>query len=60
MVFIQIQNAIVIIIINVSDKINYVKQNVQAIKNSVVIQEDVVQQVMHQFHVVHTFLEVAQ
>ena len=54
------QNAIVTITINVSDKINYAKLNVQAIKNLALIQADVVQPVMRQCHVVHLCQEIAQ
>lgn len=60
MEFIRMQNAIVTITINVSDKINYAKLNVQAIKNLALIQADAVQPVMHQCHVVHLFQEIAQ
>ena len=58
MEFIRIPNAIVTTIINASDRTNYVKQNVPAIKNSALTQVDVVQRVMHQCHVVHIFQEV--
>lgn len=60
MEFIRIPNAIVTITINASHRINYVKQNVQAIKNLARIQVDVVQPVVHQCHVVHIFQEVPQ
>lgn len=60
MVYIRILNVIVIFIINVYHKIKCVKLNVQVIKNLVVIQVNVVQQVVFQCHVGIIFQEMLQ
>ena len=50
MEFIRIQNVIVVFIINVCHKIKCAKRNVRAIKNSAVIQANVVRRIMFPCH----------